>query len=246
MQSRQSVTAFCAEKSYHHLLVEFSCDEKEMEENIRDTAQFYQQNFDKQMNWTYICREKVKKFTATFESCTKNAELPLITVNSSENPAIHSVTARGVQGALQTAILGVLSSPVIKNQLYYFSRHGESDYNVLGRIGGDADLSPRGKCYAERLTKYFASTQGVVKPKMVNKKKNSFVFQYIDFSVVFFQQIWTSELCRTIQTAEKIHGVHASVKDLNEINAVCIYYDLKEWKYTLFLTRKLIVNLFYS
>lgn len=171
MQSRQMVTAFCADKVFHHMLVEFNCDDKEVEENIRETAEFYQSS-DKQKNYTHVCRDKLKKYTPMFESCTKNSEGPLITVNNSENPSVHSVTARGVSGALQTSILGVLSSPVMKQQLYYFSRHGESDYNVLGRIGGDADLSPRGKCYGERLTKYFATTNGVVKPKMVSKLFN--------------------------------------------------------------------------
>lgn len=165
-QSRQTVTSFCADKLYHHLLVQFECDEKDVDENIRETSQFYQ-NFDKQMNWTYVCNEKVKKYTELFEPCTTNVEGPLISVHNSVHPAMHSVTARGVQGALQTTILGALSSPVIKQQLYYFTRHGESDYNVLGRIGGDADLSERGQCYGDRLTKYFESTSGVVKPKMV-------------------------------------------------------------------------------
>lgn len=165
-QSRQSVTSFCSNKIFHHLLVEFNCDDKDVEANIRETSQFYQ-NFDKQMNWTYVCREKVKKCSQTYEPCTMPSEGPLITVHNSENPSVHSVTARGIQGLLQTSILGVLSSPVIKQHLYYISRHGESDYNVLGRIGGDADLSARGNCYAERLTKYFATTPGVVKPKMV-------------------------------------------------------------------------------
>lgn len=166
VQSRQSVTSFCTEKVFHYLLVEFHCDEKEVDANIHETANFYQ-NFDKQMNWTYVCKEKVKQYSPLFESCNKYSEGPLITVNNSENPAVHSVTARGVQGALQTSILGVLSSPEIKNHLYYFSRHGESEYNVIGRIGGDADLSPRGQCYADRLTKYLTSTNGVQSPKMV-------------------------------------------------------------------------------
>lgn len=166
LQSRQTVTAFCGEKIYQHLLVEFNCDEIGLEENMRETSQFYQ-TFDKHMNWMYVCREKVKKHAQLYEPCIMNIEGPLITVHNSENPVVHSVTARGVQGALQTSILGVLSSPVIKQQLYYFSRHGESDYNVIGRIGGDADLSARGNCYAERLTKHFASGVGVVKPKMV-------------------------------------------------------------------------------
>lgn len=166
-QSRQAVTSWCVAKVFHYLLVEFDCDEREVDENIRETAQFYQ-NFDKQTNWTYVCREKVKKSIPVFESCTRSSEGPLITVNNSENPLLHSVTARNVVGALQTSILGVLSSPVIKNHLYYFSRHGESDYNVLGRIGGDADLSPRGEMYAESLTKYFTSKNGVDTPKMVD------------------------------------------------------------------------------
>lgn len=171
-ESRQTVSNFCNGKSFHHLLVEFDCDDVSLEDNIRETSQFYK-NFDKQMNWTYVCREKIKQHAAKYEPCQMEAEGPLIKVHSSENPLVHSVTARGVQGALQTSILGKLSSPVIKNQLYYFTRHGESDYNVLGRIGGDADLSSRGRCYGERLTKYF-NTPGVIKPKMVS----SFLFSF--------------------------------------------------------------------
>jgi hypothetical protein len=32
-------------------------------------------------------------------------------------------------------------------------QHGESQYNVDGKIGGDAELSPRGKEYAQLLPK---------------------------------------------------------------------------------------------
>lgn len=169
VQSRQSVAAFCHEKVFHHLLVEFDCDVPDLEDNIRETAEFYR-NFDKQMNWNYLCREKLKKYTDMFEPCSMPAEGPLITLNNSDNPMLHSVTARGVQGMLPTMILGVLSIPVRKHQVYYFSRHGESDYNVLGRIGGDADLSLRGQRYAERLTKYLASPN-VVRPKMVTAQR---------------------------------------------------------------------------
>ena len=33
-------------------------------------------------------------------------------------------------------------------------QHGESQYNVLGKIGGDAGLSPRGDQYARALYDY--------------------------------------------------------------------------------------------
>ena len=58
-------------------------------------------------------------------------------------------------------------------------QHGESLYNLEGKIGGDADLSPRGHEYAKRL------------PKLVR-----------DSTVEETQlTIWTSTLKRTIQTA---------------------------------------------
>ena len=85
----------------------------------------------------------------------------------------HSVTARGVQGLLQTSILGVLASPVIRKRTFYFSRHGESIFNVVGRIGGDSDLSPRGKIYAESLARQFGgpgSKADSMKPRLVGFK----------------------------------------------------------------------------
>ncbi|KIY93214.1 6-phosphofructo-2-kinase/fructose-2,6-biphosphatase 2 [Monoraphidium neglectum] len=33
----------------------------------------------------------------------------------------------------------------------WLTRHGESEFNVLGKIGGDSLLSPRGAEYAQRL-----------------------------------------------------------------------------------------------
>lgn len=170
-QSRQFLTTFCNEKVFHHLFVEFDCDETSLEDNIRETAYFYK-NLDSTKDWVRIFRDKQTHCTDQYEICKPAIEGPLITITNSENPLVHSVTARGVQGYLQTMILGVLSMPVIKHQLYYFTRHGESEYNVLGRIGGDADLSARGRSYGDRLTKYLnsgsTSSSGVVPPKLVS------------------------------------------------------------------------------
>ena len=37
----------------------------------------------------------------------------------------------------------------------YLTRHGESEFNVEGKIGGDSPLAPRGKEYADVMGKYF-------------------------------------------------------------------------------------------
>ncbi len=33
----------------------------------------------------------------------------------------------------------------------WFSRHGESEYNMYGKIGGDSNISPQGQMYAKLL-----------------------------------------------------------------------------------------------
>lgn len=61
-------------------------------------------------------------------------------------------------------------------------------------------------------------------PALLNRKWYVWTFECFNgadsWFFGFFWQIWTSELCRTIHTAQNIPGVHAPVKDLNEINAV--------------------------
>lgn len=209
--SRQTVATFCADSVFHQLLIEFTCNEKCLEENIADTVRFYH-NLDQSTDWECRFREGNERYMPAFEPCAPT-EGPLITVNNSEDPMFHSVTARGVRGSTQTAILGVLASPVIRQQTFYFSRHGESEYNVLGRIGGDADLSPRGMKYAERLARQLGgpgSAPDSPRPKV----------------------IWTSELRRTIHTVQNIPGPRAAIKDLNEINAgICeglTYEEIQE------------------
>lgn len=210
-QDRSIVGKYCRENVYHHLIIEFECEERCVEENIKDTASFYQK-IDNNQDWLQTFREKNAKHRSQLERCSPH-EGPLINVTNSENVLIHSVKARGVQGLLQTIILGVLSAPVIKNRTFYFSRHGESEFNVLGRIGGDADLSPRGRKYGENLAKQLGgpgSSPNCPKPRL----------------------IWTSELRRTIHTVQNIPGPRTALKDLNEINAgICeglTYEEIQE------------------
>lgn len=78
----------------------------------------------------------------------------------------------------------------------YVSRHGESEYNVQDRIGGDSPLSPRGDLYAKALGRFF-NTQDT--SDMV---------------------IWTSGLQRTVQTAAYVNAAErCQMPLLNEIDS---------------------------
>lgn len=87
-----------------------------------------------------------------------------------------------VSGYLKSKISIFLSNLNINPPVIYLSRHGESEYNVAGKIGGDSDLSTRGKTYAQKLTEYI-------------KEKYPPGTDLI---------VWTSTLRRTIQTAKGI------------------------------------------
>lgn len=70
--------------------MEFDCEEKCVEENIKDTAEFYQK-LDGTKDWLKIFTDKNVKNTAMYERCSP-LEGPLISVNNSENQMVHSVT----------------------------------------------------------------------------------------------------------------------------------------------------------
>lgn len=119
-QSRQFISMFCSEFVYHYLIIEFNCDDKSLHDNVEDTIKFYEK-LDKTINWREKIQNSIEQYNGKQETCSQ-IEGPLISVNNSENPMFHSVSAKGVQGPLQTSILGKLASPVIRHKIYYFSR----------------------------------------------------------------------------------------------------------------------------
>ncbi|XP_057895566.1 6-phosphofructo-2-kinase/fructose-2,6-bisphosphatase 2 isoform X1 [Melospiza melodia melodia] len=103
-----------------------------------------------------------------------------------------------VQDYIQSKIVYYLMNIHVQPRTIYLCRHGESEYNLLGRIGGDSGLSPRGKQFSHALKK-FIEEQEIVDLK-----------------------VWTSQLKRTIQTAECLGVLYEQWKILNEIDAgVC-------------------------
>ncbi|XP_027859466.1 6-phosphofructo-2-kinase/fructose-2,6-bisphosphatase 4a isoform X2 [Xiphophorus couchianus] len=99
---------------------------------------------------------------------------------------------------VQSRIVYYLMNIHITPRSIYLCRHGESELNVKGRIGGDSGLTPRGKEFAKKLNQ-FIQTQKISELK-----------------------VWTSQMKRTIQTAEALNAPYEQWKVLNEIDAgVC-------------------------
>uniref|UniRef100_A0A670K293 6-phosphofructo-2-kinase/fructose-2,6-biphosphatase 1 n=1 Tax=Podarcis muralis TaxID=64176 RepID=A0A670K293_PODMU len=103
-----------------------------------------------------------------------------------------------VQDHVQSRTVYYLMNIHVTPRSIYLSRHGESELNLRGRIGGDSGLSERG-------TQYACALAGFIRSQCIRDLK-----------------VWTSHMKRTIQTAEALHVPYEQWKALNEIDAgVC-------------------------
>ncbi|CAG9773856.1 unnamed protein product [Ceutorhynchus assimilis] len=137
---------------------------------------------------------KMAHYKAQYESPTLGSlwELPCPMVKLLDGGE-GGVIAHGVTGVREGKILAYISTPKPYQQTLYFSRHGESEFNVIGRIGGDAPLSPRGRMYSKSLARH---VQDLKLPSL---------------------QIWTSTLQRTKATSALINAPQQHLPELDEI-----------------------------
>ncbi|KAN0060351.1 Fructose-2,6-bisphosphatase [Thecaphora frezii] len=110
-----------------------------------------------------------------------------------------SVVINKIQGYLESRIAFYLMNLHLTPRNIFFSRHGESQYNVEGKIGGDSDLSERGMAYAKALPQLIQDNIG-------------------DAPLT----VWHSTLKRTGQTASFLPYPKLAWKSLDELDAgVC-------------------------
>ncbi|XP_054629086.1 6-phosphofructo-2-kinase/fructose-2,6-bisphosphatase-like isoform X4 [Dunckerocampus dactyliophorus] len=113
-----------------------------------------------------------------------------------------------VQDHIQSRIVYYLMNIHVTPRSIYLCRHGESELNLVGRIGGDSGLSARGAKFASALGAY-------LREQCISDLK-----------------VWTSHMKRTIQTAEALGVQYEQWKALNEIDAgVCeemTYEEIQE------------------
>jgi len=119
------------------------------------------------------------------------------------------VTVNKIDGYLQSRIAFYLMNLHISPRSIFFTRHGESEYNLSGKIGGDSALSERGVKYMHAL------------PELVRKTVGDTPLT-----------VWTSTLRRTIQTASLLPADKLTWKALDELDAgVCdgmTYEEIEE------------------
>ncbi|KAL0871037.1 hypothetical protein ABMA27_004846 [Loxostege sticticalis] len=208
-EQRRELNEYClSDMGFRILFIECVCEDQDMlERNIIEILH-YSADYKNMSEVEAVddLRKKLEHYMRQYEPIDAGVEnISFVRV---ENMG-ETVTAHKVAGQKESGILGYLSGMRALPQTLYFTRHGESEYNVLGRIGGDASLSARGQLYARALGEHMNA--------LASREPMS---------------VWTSELRRTKQTAADIRAPKRAVRALNELDAgICeglTYEEMQE------------------
>jgi broad specificity phosphatase PhoE/predicted kinase len=120
-----------------------------------------------------------------------------------------------IQGYVQAKIVSFLLNTHITTRSIYLSRHGESEWNVTGQLGGDPKLTTRGRSYALRLAEFIQAEFDGGAGGGAGGDGDGAAQRRLP-------AVWTSQLQRTRQTVEHIPTMNLCWRALNEIDAgVC-------------------------
>ncbi|KAK0529040.1 Fructose-2,6-bisphosphatase [Tilletia horrida] len=152
---------------------------------------------------------RIKQYETSYETVDKeNSEAMLSYCKITD--VGRSVIINQFHGYLESRIAFYLMNLHLTPRNIFFSRHGESQFNVQGKIGGDSDLSERGWAYARALPQ-------LIKDNIGDKPLT----------------VWHSTLRRTAQTASFLPYPKLAWKSLDELDAgVCdgmTYEEIEEY-----------------
>lgn len=175
---RDWVRQRCEQHNIHTLYVESKCDDEDIIMSnileVKTTSPDYLGQDPETAAQDF--RNRIRNYEKVYETIDEDEKeltfVKLIDVGQ-------HVIINQIQDYLQSRVVYYLMNLHIRPRSIWLSRHGESEYNLEGKIGGDANISARGELYAQTLPELVASSVG-------DDRRLT---------------IWTSTLKRTIQTA---------------------------------------------
>lgn len=202
-ERRRWIREMMVSRGIEPMFVESWCDDQEIiKHNIMDvktTSPDYQGTDPEVAAADFM--ERIKKYEEIYETITAESitYVKIINVNT-------QVIINRIQSYIQSRIVYYLMNLHIKRRYIWLSRHGESEFNLTGQLGGDSNLSSRGNLYAQKL------------PQMVKEAVGDNPLT-----------VWTSTLRRTQQTARFLPYKKLQWKALDELDAgVCDGMTYKE------------------
>ena len=130
-------------------------------------------------------RARIYQYQRTYEQLSNEFEPGVAWIKVVD--AGRNVSVNNVRGFLPSRIAQFLMNINTTRRSIYFTRHGQSEYNVAGKIGGDSGLSEHGEEYAHKLAEW--ASKDLVKDGRGNPT---------------LVRLWTSSLKRAVDTVKYI------------------------------------------
>lgn len=204
---REIIYRRCQERGIQVVFVESICeDQTVVEQNVRDNklrSPDYQDVDPEEAVRDF--RERIAQYERTYEPLDDpdKSWVKLIDVG-------RQFVVNKMEGYLSARLIFFLMNMHPAHRKIWLTRHGESMYNVEGRIGGDTRLSERGQEFAGSLAAFIRSRER--RPENV--------------------VVWTSTLRRSVDTAAALTERPITWRALDEIDAgVCdgmTYDEIRE------------------
>lgn len=117
-------------------------------------------DFKERIHQYELVYEEVGDISALSEKEKKDPKDPENTVSFIKMINLNErVVSQNIQGFLNLQILTFLLHLHLEDRPLYLLRHGESEFNTAGRIGGDPPLTENGQKFGRMLHKFFLEEQ---------------------------------------------------------------------------------------
>ncbi|KAJ2078006.1 6-phosphofructo-2-kinase [Coemansia sp. RSA 988] len=158
------------------------------------------------------------------------------------------VIAYNIQGFLESQVVFYLMNMNLEPRVIYITRHGESEDNVAGRIGGDASLAPNGIRYSKALARFIdrrrlefaveveeANHYAPGAPTSISASSTPGTYSEPEAGSPYPEhlrryrrprsgesdfEVWTSMLKRTMETVEYFDPQRYRVKNIKSLNEI--------------------------
>ena len=192
--SRRSwVREVCSQNGIQVAFVELSCDDNDIiERNIRQTKLFSPDYTGVQADEAVAdFRRRIDHYSTVYEPLG-DGDPAWVRLVDAGRQFILTDPERVIPRRLTDYLANLSAVP----RTIWVTRHGQSEFNTSGQLGGDSPLSPAGQRYAHSLGEFF-------RPRPVSR-------------------VWSSTLRRARQTASALGTTHSPRRALDEIDAgVC-------------------------
>ncbi|KAL9649757.1 hypothetical protein ABK040_009572 [Willaertia magna] len=178
--------------NHHIIFVESICNDSEIiEANVRDIK--IKSDDYKGVNPVDAIKDfiqRIKAYENAYETICDDFESKLSYIKMIDVGKKFILNRIG--GFLPGKVLNVLMNMHLIPRTIWLSRHGQSEDNEKGLLGGDSNLSAKGQCYGKVLYRF-------VKRKQLERRNQEISIEQPSLDNML---VWTSLLRRTIQTSK--------------------------------------------